>query len=344
MPYLQAQDITKSFNGVGAAVDRASLTVTKGEVLALLGPSGCGKTTLLRILAGLSAPDRGRVELDGAVLVGPGEFVPPQRRSIGMVFQDWALFPHLTVAKNVSFGLRRSEAPKDRAAEILDLVGLPHLAGRYPEELSGGQAQRVALARALAPRPRVLLFDEPFSNLDAGLRVQLRTDVAALMHEVGMTSIFVTHDQEEAFVIGDRVAVMNEGRIVQTGKPGEVYQHPASTWVASFVGESNVLDGAASGGHAATAVGKVPLTRPVEGRCQVVIRPEHLLLAPGGPGVVASVEFYGHDTSYQLEIDGAKLAARAIAAPLFSPGDRVSVSYQGPKAAAFAAAAPRLPG
>ena len=343
MPYLQAQDITKSFDG-GCAVDCTSLTVMKGEALALLGPSGCGKTTLLRILAGLSAPDGGKVELDGDVLVGPNTFVPPQRRSIGMVFQDWALFPHLTVAKNVSFGLRRSEAPKDRAAEILELVGLPHLAGRYPEELSGGQAQRVAVARALAPRPRVLLFDEPFSNLDAGLRVQLRTDVAALMQEVGMTSIFVTHDQEEAFVIGDRVAVMNEGRVVQTGKPDEVYQHPATPWVASFVGESNVLDGAASGGQAATAVGKVPLTRPAEGPCRVVVRPEHLLLAPGGPGVVASVEFYGHDTSYELEIGGARLVARAIAAPLFSPGDRVSVSYQGPKAAAFAAAAPLPPG
>ncbi len=343
MPYLQAQDITKRFNGA-SAVDGASLAVAKGEVLALLGPSGCGKTTLLRILAGLSAPDRGKVELDGDVLVGPNRFVPPQRRSIGMVFQDWALFPHLTVAKNVSFGLRRSEAPKDRAAEILELVGLPHLAGRYPEELSGGQAQRVAVARALAPRPRVLLFDEPFSSLDAGLRVQLRSDVAALMHEVGMTSVFVTHDQEEAFVIGDRVAVMNEGRVVQTGKPDEVYQHPASPWVASFVGESNVLDGAASGGSAATAVGKVPLTRPVEGPCRVVIRPEHLQLAPGGPGVVASVEFYGHDTSYELEIGGYRLVARAIAAPLFSPGDRVSVAYQGPKAPAFAAAAPRPPG
>ena len=344
MPYLQAQDITKNLNGA-SAVDGASLSVAKGEVLALLGPSGCGKTTLLRILAGLSVPDRGKVELDGAVLAGPNTFVPPQRRSIGMVFQDWALFPHLTVAKNVSFGLHRSATAKERAAEILELVGLPHLAGRYPEELSGGQAQRVAVARALAPRPRVLLFDEPFSSLDTGLRVQLRTDVAALMHEVGMTSIFVTHDQEEAFVIGDRVAVMNEGRIVQTGKPDEVYQHPASPWVASFVGESNVLDGAASGGQAATAVGKVPLTRPVEGPCQVVVRPEHLLLAPGGPGVVSSVEFYGHDTSYELEVDGARLTARTIAAPLFSPGDRVSVSYQGPKAAAFtAAAAPRPPG
>lgn len=338
MPYLQARDITKRFNGV-TALDGAALTVEKGEVLALLGPSGCGKTTLLRILAGLSAPDRGTVTVDGAVLAGPHTFVTPEKRRIGMVFQDRALFPHLTVIKNVSFGLHRSKAARRRAAEILELVGLAHLADRYPEEISGGQAQRVALARALAPRPRVLLFDEPFSNLDTSLRARLRTDVTSLMHELGMTSIFVTHDQEEAFVIGGRVAVMNEGRIVQTGPPAEVYQHPSSPWVASFIGPTNVLDGTASGGQAATAAGPVPLTDPVEGPCRVVVRPEHLAVAPGGRGVVNSVEFYGHDTSYELELDGVKLFARAIAAPLFTPGDRISISYRGPDAAAFASPA-----
>ena len=342
MPYLQARDITKRFNGT-TAVDGATLTVERGESLALLGPSGCGKTTLLRILTGLEVPDRGMITVDDTTLTAPGMFVPPEERRIGMVFQDWALFPHLTVAKNVSFGLGRDEIGRARADEALEMVGLSHLADRYPDELSGGQAQRVALARALAPRPRVLLFDEPFSNLDAGLRIQVRTDVASLMREVGMTSIFVTHDHEESFVVGDRVAVMNEGRIVQVGRPSEVYQHPVSPWVAKFLGAANVVNGVATNGHVSTPVGEVRLAGPVRGPCRVVIRPEHLMVGRGDDGVVSSVEFYGHDTSYELAVNGTKLVARAIAAPHFAPGDRVSVAYSGPDVVAFAAHADRRP-
>ena len=196
----------------------------------------------------------------------------------------------------------------------------------------------MAVARALAPRPRVLLFDEPFSNLDTGLRARIRADVAALMREVRMTSIFVTHDQEESFVVGDRVAVMREGRIVQVGPPADVYQNPASAWVATFVGEANVLGGVATNGHASTAVGEVPLAGPVRGPCEVVIRPEYLVVGRGDQGVVSAVEFYGHDTTYQLALNGMNLVARVIAAPDFAPGDRVSVSYAGPGAAAFASA------
>lgn len=253
-----------------------------------------------------------------------------------MVFQDWALFPHLTVAKNVAFGLDKAEISRGRVSEILELVGLSHLADRYPDELSGGQAQRVALARALAPRPSVLLFDEPFSNLDTGLRTRVRADVATLMREVGMTSVFVTHDQEESFVVGDRVAVMREGRIVQVGRPDEVYRYPASAWVATFLGEANLLSGVGTNGHASTAVGEVPLADPVLGPCQVVIRPEHLMVDRGDQGVISSVEFYGHDTSYELSVDGTSLVARVIAAPRFTPGDRVSVEYSGPEVVAFA--------
>ena len=336
MPYLQADDITKRFNGT-TALAGVDLTVEQGESLALLGPSGCGKTTLLRILAGLEVPDRGSVTIEGTTLTHPARFVPPEKRRIGMVFQDWALFPHLTVAKNVAFGLDKAEINRGRVSETLELVGLSHLADRYPDELSGGQAQRVAVARALAPRPRVLLFDEPFSNLDTGLRTRVRADVASLMREVGMTSIFVTHDQEESFVLGDRVAVMREGRIVQVGRPAEVYQYPVSPWVATFLGEANVVDGVATNGHASTPVGVVPLVDPVQGPCRVVIRPEHLMVGRGHHGVVSSVEFYGHDTSYDLAVNGTRLMARMIAAPNFVPGDRVSVSYSGPEAVAFAA-------
>ena len=336
MPYLQAIDIAKRFNGT-AALAGADLAVERGESLALLGPSGCGKTTLLRILAGLEVPDRGEVTLEGGTLSGPGRFVPPEQRRFGMVFQDWALFPHMTVAKNVAFGLGKAGIDRSRVSETLDLVGLSHLADRYPDELSGGQAQRVAVARALAPRPRVLLFDEPFSNLDTDLRTRIRADVAALMREVGMTSIFVTHDQEESFVVGDRVAVMREGRIEQVGRPAEVYQYPASAWVATFVGVANLLDGVATNGHVSTAVGEVPLAGSVMGPCRVVIRPEHLAVDRGNQAVVSSVEFYGHDTSYELALNGTRLLARAIAAPHFAAGDRVSVSYNGPGAAAFAA-------
>ncbi len=334
MPYLEASSITKRFGGTVAVAD-ASLEVAEGETLALLGPSGCGKTTLLRVLAGLERPDRGTITVDGELLTGDGVFVPAERRRIGMVFQDWGLFPHMTVARNVAFGLGKAEIAGGRVEETLAMVGLDDVAGRYPEELSGGQAQRVALARALAPRPRVLLFDEPFSNLDTELRAQVRSDVAALMREVGMTSIFVTHDQEEAFVVGGRVAVMREGRIVQVGPPSEVYEYPISPWVATFVGAANVLPGVASNGTVATPVGPVPVAGDVSGECRVVIRPEHLLVGNGDDGAVSAVEFYGHDTSYEIALDGVRLLARGIAAPRFAPGDRVSVTYSGPRVVAF---------
>ena len=334
MSFLQADGITKRFGAI-AAVDDASLGVAEGETLALLGPSGCGKTTLLRLLAGLDRPDRGSIALAGETLTGAGAFVPPERRRIGMVFQDWALFPHMTVARNVAFGLARDE--HDRAAETLELVGLSGVADRYPEELSGGQAQRVALARALAPRPRVLLFDEPFSNLDTELRVQVRSDVAGLMREVGMTSIFVTHDQEEAFVVGSRVAVMREGRIVQVGSPSEVYEYPVTPWVATFVGAANVLPGVAADGVATTLVGTVPIVAGVTGNVQVVVRPEHLMVGNGDDGLVEDVEFYGHDTAYEVALNGTRLQVRGIAAPRFVPGDRVSLTYAGPRAVAFSA-------
>jgi iron(III) transport system ATP-binding protein len=336
MTFVQAAGISKAFDGSGA-VDNATISVGRGEALALLGPSGCGKTTLLRILAGLETADGGVVSVDGSVLTGPGVFVPPEERRIGMVFHDWALFPHMTVAKNVAFGLTRREIDGGRVSEVLEMVGLADLVDRYPDELSGGQAQRVALARALAPRPRVLLFDEPFSSLDRELRVQVRSDVAALMRQVGMTSIFVTHDQEEAFILGTRVAVMRHGRIVQTGEPSEVYEYPVSPWVATFVGEANVFGGEAANGTMASPVGLLPLAEEINGACEAVVRPEHLLLGNGDDGVVSAVEFYGHDSSYQVAVNGTSLLVRGIAAPRFRPGDKVSVTYSGPRVMVFPA-------
>lgn len=332
--YVTARGLSKRFGNV-AALDAASLEVSEGERLALLGPSGCGKTTLLRILCGLDVPDAGEVAVAGEILAGPGVFVAPERRRVGLVFQDWALFPHLTVRKNVAFGLSKEDISAGRIEEALEMVGLAYLADRYPNELSGGQAQRVALARALAPRPRVLLFDEPFSNLDTELRIKVRTEVAALMTEVGMTSIFVTHDQEEAFVLGDRVAVMREGRIVQSGPPSEVYEFPVTPWVARFVGETNLFEGVGSGAVVTTPVGRLRLTEDRWGPCCVVVRPEHLLIGNGQDGVVRSVEFYGHDTSYEVSLNGMRVKVRGMAAPRFSPGDRVSVSHSGPQVVAF---------
>jgi len=332
--YLRASGLTKQF-GDERVVEDASFTVEEGKTLALLGPSGCGKTTLLRLLTGLEAADAGTISLAGDTLTGPGVHVPPEQRRVGMVFQDWALFPHLTVDNNVAYGLRAEDIARGRAAEALELVGLSNLGARYPSELSGGQAQRVAVARALAPRPRVLLLDEPFSNLDTEFRVKLRSEVATLMREVGMTAVFVTHDQEEAFVVGDEVAVMRSGRIIQQGTPTEVYERPASAWLAGFVGEANLVSGLGAGDVADTIFGSIPLATPTSGPCRLAVRPEHLLIGDGGGGRVTGVEFYGHDTAYSVEFEGTRVQVRAMAAPRFRPGDDVSVSYAGPKVVAF---------
>ena len=242
--------VSVSYDGAAMAVDDVSVSVAAGSIVSLLGPSGCGKTSLLRAIAGLERPAAGSISIGGRAVSGPGAWVKPEHRSVGMVFQDGALFPHLTVAQNVEFGLNAAHIRADRTeraarvAELLDLVDLAGLDERLPETLSGGQRQRVALARSLAPNPSVLLLDEPFSALDAGLRVHVRAEVARILREVGVTSIFVTHDQDEAFVLGDRVAVMRDGRVEQFGAPDELYRSPTSKWVARFVGEANFVPGA----------------------------------------------------------------------------------------------------
>jgi spermidine/putrescine ABC transporter ATP-binding subunit len=253
VPALELAQLVKRFGSI-TAVDRIDLAVPSGELVALLGPSGCGKTTTLRIVAGFERPDSGRVRIQGVDVTA----TPPYRRDTGMVFQHYALFPHMTVRENVGFGLRmrgvdRSEA-ETRVREALALVSLSGLEGRYPRQLSGGQQQRVALARALVIRPQLLLLDEPLSSLDAKLRQEMRLEVRAIQRRVGITALFVTHDQEEALSLADRVAVINQGRVEQVGTPVEVYERPRTAFVAGFIGQSNffrgeIADAAAGGGR-----------------------------------------------------------------------------------------------
>jgi iron(III) transport system ATP-binding protein len=352
--------VTKRF-GATEVLRGVSLDVEPGAVVVLLGPSGCGKTTLLRVIAGLEVPDAGTVRVGDRVLTGPGELVSPERRRVGMVFQEWALFPHLSVARNVAYGLPRSADGASRVTEALDLVDLAGLGDRMPATLSGGQQQRVALARALAPQPSVLLLDEPFSNLDTALRQQVRGELHALLADLGITTVVVTHDQEEAFVLGDEVAVVHDGRVVQQAPPAEIYAHPADAWVAGFVGDANLLVGSVVGGVADTAVGPVPVVpgpqagARLQGPAQVLVRPEELDLAPeshltgaGAPvtgrrAVVDLVEFHGHDTMYLVHLDdGTELRVRRASAPVAWRGDAVAVRYTGDGATAFppAVAAP----
>jgi iron(III) transport system ATP-binding protein len=346
--------VTKTFDGVTQVLRGVDVSVDAGATLALLGPSGCGKTTLLRIIAGLERPDDGTVTVGDTLLTSPSTFVAPERRRVGMVFQDWALFPHLSVARNVGFGLPRPERrASPRIDEALELVGLAGMGERMPSTLSGGQQQRVALARAIAPRPSVLLLDEPFSNLDASLRSHVRTEIHQLLVGLGITTVFVTHDQDEAFVLGDRVAVLAEGEVVQIGPPAELYRRPATRWLAGFVGDANLVPGSASGAVADTALGPVPLHEDATGAVDVLVRPEELSISPldtgapaggalpaGAPsggveGTVELVEFVGHDTTYLVRAGALSLQVRRASMPVVARGDRVWVHYAGDGAAWF---------
>ncbi|MGE5766512.1 MAG: ABC transporter ATP-binding protein, partial [Bacteroidota bacterium] len=280
MPALAFDHVSHAF-GELLAVNDLSLALERGEVVCLLGPSGCGKTTALRVAAGLEILQQGRVLIDGAVVAGEGREVPPEARSVGLVFQDYALFPHLSVADNVAFGLRRLPGAerRQRVAEALELVGMAASAAAYPHMLSGGQQQRVALARALAPRPRVMLLDEPFSNLDARLRQQVRDDTLHVLKRSGTTTLMVTHDPEEAMFMADRIALMRAGRIVQLGTPANLYYQPAEAFVASFFGEINILQGVVKAGEVATPFGAVGAGGLADGTAvEVLIRPEALHL------------------------------------------------------------------
>jgi iron(III) transport system ATP-binding protein len=328
---VAARGLTKRF-GTVTAIDGVDLDVHAGEVLALLGPSGCGKTTTLRLIAGFERPDRGTIALDGVEVAGTDRFVPAERRRVGVVFQDYALFPHLTVARNVGYGVERGRR-RDRVAAMLELVGLAGAADRLPHELSGGQQQRVALARALAPEPALVLLDEPFSNLDAALRADVRAEVRAILVDAKATTVVVTHDQEEALSIADRIAVMRDGRILQIDAPVDVYARPEERFVATFVGDADVLPGHADDRTVVTAIGALTLDAPARrGAVDVVVRPERvrLRLDSGGEGVVTDITYFGHDQLIAVLLaDGTRVRSRMGPVRAFELGDRVSVSVSG---------------
>ena len=324
-PAIRARDVEKRF-GDTAALRGFHLDVHPGHILTLLGPSGSGKTTALRLIAGFDRADRGRIEIDGKVVCDREVFVPPEKRRVGMVFQDYALFPHLTVARNVAYGVRNGSRRR-RVAETLELVGLAGKEDRMPHELSGGEQQRVAIARALAPKPEVILLDEPFSNLDASLRSRVRTEIASILREAGTTAVFVTHDQEEALSMSDFVAVMRDGRVVQAARPADLYQHPADDWVAEFLGDADFVEGVASRGAVATPVGVFPTD--LEGPVRVMIRPEAVSLHPddSGNAVVRDRQYFGHDQLVTVDlVNGPTLRARLGPSPYLQPGDPVSVA------------------
>jgi iron(III) transport system ATP-binding protein len=346
-PATAALSIQGLVAGYGDApvLREVDLDVEPGGLVALLGPSGCGKTTLLRCVAGLEAPTAGSIRIGDEVVSAPGRRVAPEKRGVGMVFQDGALFPHLSVAENIGYSLQRAERRGARVRELLEIVGLAGYADRAPGTLSGGQQQRVAIARALAPSPRILLLDEPFSSLDAALRVRVRGEVRRLLADVGVTSMFVTHDREEAFALGHRVGVMRDGVLEQIGTPAEIYGRPVSPWVAEFVGEANLLPGRGAGTTAHTAIGAVPLDRAVDsaadGDVVVLCRPEQLTVEPGGEGAngrVEVAEYYGRDTLCEVRLaDGQTVTVRVMGAVPFVPGDDVQVRHRGGPAVAWAA-------
>lgn len=317
---LRVTGLTKAF-GAQRVLDGIDLDVP-GGITAVLGPSGCGKTTLLRLVAGFLEPDAGTIRIGDQVVAGEGRPVPSRRRRTGYVPQEGALFPHLDVAANIAFGLgrdRRGVSGRARVEEMLDLVELPRtVAGRQPHELSGGQQQRVALARALAPAPALVLLDEPFSSLDAGLREETGRAVVRALHATGSTAVLVTHDQGEALSLADQVAVMSRGRFLQVARPTQVYTDPASPEVAAFVGHASLVPGRATGGRAACPLGEVDVRGAREGDVLLAVRPEHLVVTgkdePGSrPAEVLEVSFFGHDAMIRVRVAGPESAAEVFA-------------------------------
>ncbi len=314
--------------------DSLDFSVDVGEIACLLGPSGCGKTTVLRAIAGFSSVFAGEIKLEDKVISRAGFVLPPEKREMGMVFQDYALFPHLTVGENIQFGLKRGgqDSRKNRIVEMLDLVRLPDLSKRYPHELSGGQQQRVALARALAPKPKLLLMDEPFSNLDTDLRQQLSLEVRNILKQQGIAAIVVTHDQQEAFSIGDKVGILAHGQLQQWGEPQELYHNPNNAMVAGFVGKGDLFAGTCLGPSCVkTELGVLEFAEPccvAEGQeLELFIRPADLKPVPGGSAAeVKGIEFLGEATRYQLQLENGREVEGMAREPLFlGVGDRVGI-------------------
>jgi iron(III) transport system ATP-binding protein len=340
MTALTLTGICKAF-GARPILREIDLAVASGGLLAVLGPSGSGKTTLLRLICGFERSDRGVIALGDTRVSGPGLHVPPERRHVGYVAQDGALFPHLSVADNIAFGLpRQLRRRHHRVAELLELVGLPQAyAQRPPQELSGGEQQRVSLARALAPQPALVLLDEPFSSLDAGLRVETRQAVAAALRRTGATAVLVTHDQAEALSMGDAVAVLRNGSLVQVAEPETLYRRPADIALARFLGEAVILPGEAADGEVRCVLGTFSLVQPcAAGKVEVLIRPEQIRLGQPGtghPAIVEAVTYYGHDCSVALSAAGLAERLTALVPGYATPhaGTAVALRVEGPVAA-----------
>lgn len=330
-PAVQTINLTK-FYGEVRAIDRLEMTVQPGEILAVLGPSGCGKTTLLRLLAGFEVPSEGSVILGNQVVADPKTFIPPEKRGVGMVFQEHALFPHMTVSENIMFGLdgvNGSEAA-ETVQSMLTLVGLEHYTDRYPHELSGGERQRVALARALAPRPILVLLDEPFSNLDADRRWRIREEVRAILTGIDATAIFVTHDQEEALFIGDRLAVIRDGELEQIGSPEEVFHDPGTRFVAEFMGQTEFIPGVVGETGVQTELGLLPQEVEYElgARIEVAFRPDDVSFdpRPDGAGLVLARHFKGESNLYRLRLPSGRLIhSNQPHTTIIPPGTRVKI-------------------
>jgi iron(III) transport system ATP-binding protein len=334
MTALKINGVTRSFGGT-PVLSGVDLSVS-GGLTAVLGASGDGKTTLLRVIAGFLRPDAGTVVLGNQVVVGDGVYVPAQKRRVGFVPQEGALFPHRSVAANITFGLPSGERKGPRLGEMLDLVELPaSIAARYPHELSGGQQQRVALARALAPRPDVVLLDEPFSSLDASLREGTGRAVVRALKAASTTAVLVTHDQGEALSLADQVAVMRQGRLVQVDNPVTMYNRPADPAVATFMGGATVLPATVRGPVARCALGEVVISSSlVQGEGVVVVRPEQIVptsAAKGVPATVIDVSYYGHDATVRMRLgaDGPVVVSRFSHVPVPTPGDEIHVAVTG---------------
>ncbi len=333
---LQCIGVTKQYAPSGAGARDVSLEVTEGQILALVGPSGCGKTTLLRMIAGLEGADAGTIEIDGRQVTAHDIVMQPERRNVGFVFQDYALFPHMTIASNIAYGLPRNTPNRERRVEeMLELVNLSDRRNRRPHELSGGERQRIALARALAPAPKILLMDEPFSNLDPNLSARLQQEVRALLHEARMTVIFVTHDQEAALSMGDVIAVMNEGRIQQIGAPDAVFHSPVNRFVAGFLGEADFIPAEqpiTPGSRVRTELGETDVSGNLvpsgSGPLDLMLRPEDISICADdkGNGHVVARIFSGPFYTYTIELDSGRMC-RALAshANAIAVGARVTI-------------------